>query len=548
MSINRLRELGVMIDCSRNAVVHVPALKRFMKICAGFGYDYIGLYTEDTLEVEGEPYFGYQRGRYTGEEIREAAAYAKSLGMELRPYIQTLAHINQITEYSDYCGHIDTGDILLTGDERVYQLLDHVLKTISETYSSKVVNIGMDEAHMVGLGRYLEQHGYEDRVQIILRHLEKVVELCKQYDLKPQMWSDMFFRLLNNGSYDSGDPEKNRALMEEMKRTVHIPEGLELVYWDYYSTDVAHYKTMLSQHKAMTDRISFAGGAWRWMGFNPYNSFSILATKSALEACLSEDIDSCVITMWGDDGTECSIYSVLPALFEAAVAGGKISDRGIFEKVTGYTFEEFMLLDLPDPGCEGKHKNNLTKILLFADPLLGVFDSLVPDNTATYYADVAKKLHAVTCGREREEDSVFRMQEMLCRVLELKADLGIRLRQAYQEAFQAGDKEALKDLKDHVLPELITRLDAFYQAFRKQWLEEAKPFGFEVQTIRIGGLRQRLVDCIDTLEQYLNGNLQKIEELETKALPVGYYMDGGSYTDPEFNRYRLLATTSRLSW
>ena len=68
MGIQKLRELGVMIDCSRNAVVKLPALKDFIKICADFGYDYVGLYTEDTFEVTDEPYFGYQRGRYTQAE------------------------------------------------------------------------------------------------------------------------------------------------------------------------------------------------------------------------------------------------------------------------------------------------------------------------------------------------------------------------------------------------------------------------------------------------------------------------------------------------
>ena len=81
--MDKLRELGVMIDCSRNAVVKLPALKDFIKICADFGYDYVGLYTEDTFEVDGEPYFGYQRGRYTQAEIKEAEGILKAHGLRL---------------------------------------------------------------------------------------------------------------------------------------------------------------------------------------------------------------------------------------------------------------------------------------------------------------------------------------------------------------------------------------------------------------------------------------------------------------------------------
>ena len=49
--------LGVMIDCSRDAVMTVDKLKDFITILAKFGYDSVQLYTEDTYEIDGEPYF-----------------------------------------------------------------------------------------------------------------------------------------------------------------------------------------------------------------------------------------------------------------------------------------------------------------------------------------------------------------------------------------------------------------------------------------------------------------------------------------------------------
>ncbi len=551
MSISKLRELGVMIDCSRNAVVTIQALREFMDVCSGFGYDFVGLYMEDTFEVSGEPYFGYQRGRFTKEEIREADDYAAKIGMELRPYIQTLAHINQIVDYADYAAIIDVNDILLIGDPRTEELLDKLIKTISENFSSRTINIGMDEAHMVGLGKYLEKHGYRDRVELILSHLDMVVGICRKYGLKPQMWSDMFFRLLSDGAYGADNDEAAGKLSASLADRIRIPDGLELVYWDYYSVESRHYEKIIDQHKAFASHISFAGGAWRWMGFTPYNSFSIMATEAAMKACLSKDIDSFVMTMWGDDGTECSIYALLPALYRAAVDGGKISNEGsgtedYFVEITGYGTDEFMLLDLANPGCRGTKKNNLSKILLFNDPLLGIYDSLVPENAANYYKEAAEKLLSVT---EKHEEPgrfnyVFKTQELLCRVLQIKADLGIRIRDAYQKK----DTGSLSDIAEEDIPELIARLDSFYEAFRAQWMKEAKAFGFEVQTIRIGGLRLRLQDISRTIKSYVKGDISVIEELETKALPVGYYLHGESIDAPEYNRYEKIATTSRLSW
>ncbi len=61
------KNFGVMLDMSRNAVMKPEQVKKFAKTIRSFGYNMIELYTEDTYEVEGEPYFGYMRGRYTAE-------------------------------------------------------------------------------------------------------------------------------------------------------------------------------------------------------------------------------------------------------------------------------------------------------------------------------------------------------------------------------------------------------------------------------------------------------------------------------------------------
>ena len=53
---------GPMVDMSRNAVMNVKTVKFFMRKCALMGLNSFMLYTEDTYEIEGRPYFGYMRG------------------------------------------------------------------------------------------------------------------------------------------------------------------------------------------------------------------------------------------------------------------------------------------------------------------------------------------------------------------------------------------------------------------------------------------------------------------------------------------------------
>ena len=102
----------------------------------------------------------------------------------------------------------------------------------------------------------------------------------------------------------------------------------------------------------------------------------------------------------------------------------------------------------------------------------------------------------------------------MCRVLELKAAMGNRIRTAYH----AKDTAALQEIVAQI-PELVERLEQFQQAYHAQWLAENKAFGLENFDIRTGALHQRILTAKERLEQYVAGNIDKIEELEAEILP-----------------------------
>ena len=97
---------GVMLECSRNAVMNVASVKKYAEILKKMGYNTLMLYTEDTYEVEGQPYFGHLRGKYTKAELKEIDAFCNRLGIELIPCIQTLAHLNAIFQWRSVYGNI----------------------------------------------------------------------------------------------------------------------------------------------------------------------------------------------------------------------------------------------------------------------------------------------------------------------------------------------------------------------------------------------------------------------------------------------------------
>ena len=113
-----MKRLGIMLDCSRNAVMKVEKVKELVDIMNRLGYNCLMLYTEDTWEVDNEPLFGYLRGKYTKSELKEIDRYALDRGIEVIPCIQTLAHLDRIFQYPEYKEINDIDNVLLVDDER----------------------------------------------------------------------------------------------------------------------------------------------------------------------------------------------------------------------------------------------------------------------------------------------------------------------------------------------------------------------------------------------------------------------------------------------
>ena len=518
-----MKRFGVMLDMSRNAVMKPEEVKNYARVLKSMGYNMIQLYTEDTYEVEGEPYFGYLRGRYSISEMQAIVNYCDSIGVEVIPCIQTLAHLNQIFRWKPYAPINDTGDILLAEEERTYELIENMFKTLKKCFKSEYVHVGMDEAHMLGLGKYLDKHGVKNRFEILSDHLAKVSELAAKYGFKPLMWSDMFFRLANHGAYYVKEP----VIEESVKACV--PKDVGLVYWDYYHDDIEHYKTMMRAHLEFNNEMWFAGGAWTWKGFAGSNAYTMQTMCPAMEAAHECGVENIFMTMWGDNGKECSFYSLLPSLYAIRRYYDGETDmdkiKAEFEQITGESYDGMCTLDLPD-FIGGDMRNKCSaKPLLFNDPFLGVLDSTIIGDGAINndYLEHAKKIREA--GKSSKSYAyIFESEAALCELLAIKYDLGFKTRNAYK----SGDKNALTDIIEDY-DTAIALLDEFYVAFKTLWFKENKPHGFDVQDIRFGGLKQRLASCKDRLESYINGEISAIEELDEELLC--YY--GG---EKEFNK------------
>lgn len=534
---------GLMIDCSRNGVVNLTYGKEMMERLAMMGHNVVMLYMEDVYEVEEEPYFGYLRGRYSRAELKELDDYADMLGLELIPCIQTLAHMDQFLVWEDMAEkYLDIDNILYVGAPQVKDLLDRILRMFSQTLRTRRIHLGMDEAYHLGRGRYADEHGIRPKTDIMMDHLKDVLELSRKYGLKPMIWDDMFFSAYSKANADQ----------------FSIPDGIDLMYWDYYNNSEEHYANRIAVRGKIAKHLMFAGGAWRWIGYAPHHSKTLAATNASLSACKKAGVTEVIATSWADDGCECPVST---CLFGCVLFGEHTYhpelDMEEFKKnlkfYTGLSYEAAMRQEEFDilPQFSDLHKTATvtpSKYSFYEDPLCSKFvvhERALKEDVTAHYQELGTYFdHAALNETDPVLKATHQFYAAFGKALSLKWNLGLKL----YDAYQAQDRDALRRIADHQMKPLLGLIEDVRSARMKEWYLTNKSYGFEVLDIRMGGMKQRIASAIFVLEQYLDGTVKTIDSLEENRLPASHSQEDGMGGVLHYNRCQRIMTPSRMSW
>lgn len=515
---------GAMFDVSRNAVLKPESVKLLLRKMACMGMNAAMLYTEDTYEVPGYPYFGYQRGAYSADVIKELDDYADALGIELIPCIQTLGHLGNVLKWERMKPYADTAEVLLCDNDEVYRLIEDMIVAASSPVRSKRIHIGMDEAMDLGLGRFLQQHGYENGFSIIERHFDRVMEILRRHGLAPLIWSDMYFRLASKTA-DYYDLE-GTIPQEVIDRT---PRDAALVYWDYYHLDEAFYEDFIARHKRFPNRLVFAGGLWTWSTLAVHYGMAFRTSVPALRQCRKQGVQEVFVTMWGDDGAESSLLSSLLGLqlyaestFAEDISLERLRDR--FAACTGESMDAFLDISrmdvpgwsIPEDGLPPLESHYYSRVILYADPLLDLFAKNLEGIDLTEHYRQMVPLMERHASESRSCAQIFHYYAVLADFLADKCTLPERIRTAYR----GGNREVLSQLAQTDIPALVKKAESLRISWRELWFAYNKPFGFEVLDTRLGGAAARLETAAARLTEYLDRGCEKIDELETAPLPM----------------------------
>lgn len=303
------RHCGVMLDLSRDGAMRVDKIKEYIRSVAAMGLNVLMLYLEDLYPLEGYSYFGYQRGAYTTEELREIDDYAAMFGIETVPCIQTLGHMERYLGWAESAPVRDTPSTLLPDAEETYRFIEDCIRSVSACFRSPYLHIGMDEALGIGTGAYFKQHAKAgiNQTEVFLRHLNRVCAIAKQYGRRVMIWSDLFFSMEDQGQHGNYD----EAIVLSAETLSKVPD-LVPVYWYYSSKRKEKYAALLKEHRKMSREIAFAGAGWSFETFAPNTEFAWECNVPALAACREDRTDWVINTLWGDSGSECSPFLCMP--------------------------------------------------------------------------------------------------------------------------------------------------------------------------------------------------------------------------------------------
>lgn len=516
--------LGSMLDVSFGSALTVKSIFEYCEYTALCGFNQLQLYMEDMYEIKERPYFGYLRGRYSYEELKAIDDYAFDLGIEVIPCMQTLGHMKNYLCWPEAAEVKDGPSILpmnlLPDSEQTYEFIEQMIVNSSAPFRSRRIHIGCDETGGLGLGKYLQLHGYTDQFELFVRHVNRVISICLSHGLKPMMWGDMFIAY---SSAKGSNYDRDAVISDKVINAFN--KDAQIVFW-HYGQYPGCEEYMLDKYGAICRDPIFAGGVRCWQGPLADNYFSVKAAESSLRICKSKGVKEVFVTVWAYVTTMYqTAYLELCHYGELAYNDSSEGLRERFEFLSGASYDAFMRMsdfnDLYDSeqaiansSYNGSSKGNNYYI---SDILLNVLDKdMISRPRSGYYRSAADYFRGL--DMDGEWGYLYRFALSIFDMLTLKSTVAEQLVPAYKN----GDKAALARIRSEILPKYLEKLEDIgrWHSYHKD--KYLRPFGTENRDFVLGGMKERAKTAIRRIGMYLDGELDSIDELEQQRLDYNY--------------------------
>ena len=270
-----------------------------------------------------------------------------------------------------------------------------------------------------------------------------------------------------------------------------------------------------------------------------------------------QGVQNILVTLWGDDGDETPLATVLPGLalygllrFGSAVPRQTDPFCRLFSDLPLAAYELMEKMDLI-PGMPQENLEALIphKLLLYGDMASELFQPVLtsaPDGLAAYYEDLSAQ-YAAHAQHTRSEgmQRILRLYQCLAQVLSARCTAAAALQTAGAMQSGRGGKKRALTAAAALLSEMETRVEQLHQQTVEVWSQERKGQGMEILDLRLGGIAARCKALRKRIELYNTGRIESLSELEEPFLPYQGILSQDGHT-PGREAYGEIVTANTL--
>nr|HPN85390.1 family 20 glycosylhydrolase [Victivallales bacterium] len=410
-----------------------------------------------------------------------------------------------------------------------FDFVSKLISEASEPYKSKIIHLGMDETWGIGRGASFTPGVPVNPRRIYAEYVAKVAKICDEKGLKPVIWGD--FVLGRSGEAAMSDEEISL-----------IPKNVTLNYWNYHNEDETIYERDFDKIKKSGFDCISSPGLWTWSLFFPDVAKMRKTAGPMMNVIHRCKMDKVMMTLWGDDGSECLLSSCWLALSYFFAACRKPQPEEQFyklraERICKIDVAKFAKFEVPGRVPENVSQGNFKanpRMFFYEDPLTPLC-CLIPGKNDRLVMKGMSKFFGCRYHGDSSYSKLYQMASLFCAISSGKIALAQDIKKNYPEK--------RKKLKKNVseAKKLAKKLKKFHHLYRSLWLEERKPFGLEEMDFRLAGLSARLEIMADALKSYLKGKIHGIPEFESEA-PFKLFKS------EDLNTARKLRTKSISIW
>lgn len=273
---------ALMLDVSRGKMPTLQYLKDLVSVMADLRYNILQLYCEDKLYLSKHPRVGSLTGYYTEAQIKELDSWCRERFIELQPCLQTYSHMSGLLRTPGY-EHLSENESLFSlaaGNEAVYDFLEDEFSEVLPWFSSKTVNINMDEAYDLGTGFSKSAVEHQGKGAVFLSHIRRVIQIAEKCGAE---------EIIMYGDVVNKYPE----LAEQ------LPDNVIISDWNYNPQET--YPS-LDLFRSMKRKFWAAGGVSTWNTIFPrmYNMYINIIGYS--HEAKEKGACGFMVTDWGDYG------------------------------------------------------------------------------------------------------------------------------------------------------------------------------------------------------------------------------------------------------